>query len=141
MDRLWLTSARAMALVCCVVAASGAICGAARAAEAAFPYGRELMLDVPPMKGSKRVPMLEVDEKGLADIDLWCGSVKGQMVIAGDTITILTGNKSEGSCPPERAQADDDMLAALNQVTNWKREGEILTLIGARSMRFRLQTN
>lgn len=141
MHRLWLTSARAMTLAACAVAAGGAICGAARGAEQAFPYGRELMLDVPPMKGVKRVPMLEVDEKGLAVIDLWCDSVKGQMVIAGDTITILTGNKSNGSCPPERAQADDDVLAALNQVTNWKREGDILVLTGARTMRFRLQTN
>ena len=140
MIRPWTTLRRA-ALPLAFGAAAATLLAPAVAAQAEFPFGRELLLDVKPMKGSKRVPMLEIDDKGLADIDLWCGSVKGQMVIAGDTITILTGNKSEGSCPPERAQADDDMLAALNQVTNWKREGEILTLIGARSMRFRLQTN
>src|SRR5690242_3953500 len=94
MHRPWLTSVCAMPLAALAVVASGAVCGPARAAEQAFPYGRELMLDVPPMKGSKRVPMLEIDEKGLADIDLWCDSVKGQMVVAGDTVTVLTGNKS-----------------------------------------------
>jgi heat shock protein HslJ len=115
--------------------------GAAVAVERAFPFGHELMLDVPPMKGSKRVPMLDIDEKGLADIDLWCNSVKGQMVVAGDTITILTGDKTERSCPADRAQADEDMLSALTGATNWRREGDVLTLTGARTMRFRLQTN
>ena len=106
-----------------------------------FPFGSELMLDVKPMKGSKRVPMLDIDDKGLAEIDLWCNSVKGQMVVAGDTITILTGPKTERTCPPERAQADDDVLSALNEVTSWRRDGDVLVLIGTRTMRFRLQTN
>ena len=42
---------------------------------------------------------------------------------------------------PERAQADDEVLGALNEVTNWRREGDVLVLIGTRTMRFRLQTN
>jgi heat shock protein HslJ len=70
-----------------------------------------------------------------------CNSVKGQLVVAGDTITIITGEKTERSCPPERAQADDEVLGALNEVTSWKREGDVLVLIGTRTMRFRLQTN
>ena len=114
---------------------------AAVAAERSFPFGSEMLLDVAPMKGSKRVPSLEIDAQGVAQIDLWCNSVNGQMVVAGDTITILTGNKTDRSCPPERAQADDDVLAALTGVTNWRREGDILTLIGSRTMRFRVQTN
>lgn len=138
MDRCWLTDRRAvMAVAACAVV----LAGAARAADQEFPFGRELMLESEPMKGSKRVPMLDIDEKGLAQIDLWCSSVKGQMVVAGDTITILTGQKTGQSCPPERSQADDAVLAALNEVTNWRREGEILTLIGPHPMRFRLQTN
>ena len=111
------------------------------AAQSDFPFGREFMLDAPPMKGSKRVPSLDIDEKGVADIGLWCSSVKGQLVVAGDTITIITGPKSERSCPPERAQGDDDMLSALTAVTNWKLEGDVLVLIGTRSMRFRAQSN
>lgn len=138
MHRPWPTNARAITvLAACALTMSSA----ARAVEQGFPFGRELLLDAAPMKGSKRVPMLEIDEKGIADIDLWCSSVKGQMVVAGDTITILTGNKTDRSCPPERAQADDEVLSALNQVTNWRREGDTLILIGGRTMRFRLQTN
>ena len=137
MDRPWLGKRRVMTLAVCALA----MVGVARAAEQEFPFGRELMLDVAPMKGSKRVPMLDIDPKGVADIDLWCNSVKGQMVVAGDTITILTGQKTERTCPPERAQADDDVLSALNEVTSWRREGDVLVLIGTRTMRFRLQTN
>ncbi len=137
MVRCWLTNPR----VTVAIAAFVMICGIARAADQGFPFGRELLLDVPPMKGSKRVPMLDIDAKGLAEIDLWCNSVKGQMVVAADTITILTGEKTDRSCSPERAQADDEVLAALNEVTNWRRDGDILMLIGARTMRFRLQTN
>jgi heat shock protein HslJ len=122
-------------------AAATACLAPAVAAQSEFPFGRELLLDARPMKGSKRVPMLDIDEKGLAEIDLWCNSVKGQMVVAGDTITILTGEKTERSCPPERTQADDDVLSALNEVTSWRREGDVLVLIGTRTIRFRLQTN
>jgi heat shock protein HslJ len=140
MIRPWTTFRRA-ALTLALGAAAAALLASAVAAQSDFPFGSELMLDVKPMKGSKRVPMLDIDQKGLAEIDLWCNSVKGQLVVAGDTITIITGEKTERSCPPERAQADDEVLGALNEVTSWRREGDILVLIGTRTMRFRLQTN
>jgi heat shock protein HslJ len=67
--------------------------------------------------------------------------VKGQLVVAGDTVTIITGPKTDQSCSPERMQGDDDMINALNAVTNWKLEGDTLVLIGARTLRFRTQSN
>lgn len=140
MTSRWTTLRRA-ALVLALGTAATALLASGVAAQSEFPFGSELMLDVKPMKGSKRVPMLEIDQKGLAEIDLWCNSVKGQLVVAGDTITIITGEKTARSCPPERAQADDDVLGALNEVTSWRREGDVLVLIGTRTMRFRLQTN
>ncbi len=140
MIRPWSTLRRAALAVALGIAGTACLAPAV-AAQPEFPFGHELMLDVKPMKGSKRVPMLDIDDKGVAEIDLWCNSVKGQLVVAGDTITIITGEKTERSCPPERAQADDDVLGALNEVTNWRREGDILVLIGAKTMRFRLQTN
>jgi heat shock protein HslJ len=140
MTRPWPTLRRA-ALALALGIAATAMLAPAVAAQSQFPFGSELMLDVKPMKGSKRVPMLDIDQKGLAEIDLWCNSVKGQLVVAGDTITIITGEKTERACPPERAQADDEVLGALNEVTGWRREGDILVLIGTRTMRFRLQTN
>ena len=44
------------------------------AAGDAFPFGTTLMLDVAPMRRSKRIPMLEIAENGAASIDLWCAS-------------------------------------------------------------------
>jgi heat shock protein HslJ len=110
-------------------------------AQAAFPYDREFRLDVKPMRGSKRIPGLEIGANGDATIDLWCNSVQAKLVVAADTITILTAPPPEMSCPPDRARGDEDLLAALNEVTNWRMEGEFLVFTGGKSLRFRLNTN
>jgi heat shock protein HslJ len=140
MHRPWLTLRRATLASAFGTALAGGVASVA-SAQSAFPFGREFLLDTQPIKGSKRVPMLDIDEKGIADIDLWCTSVKGQLVVAGDTITIITGPKTDRACPPERMQGDDEMLAALTAVTNWKLDGDVLVLIGTRTMRFRPQSN
>ncbi len=106
-----------------------------------FPYGRELMLDVNPMRGSKRVPILDVGENGIAEIELWCNRMKAQLVVAADTVTIITGEISARQCAPERARADDELIAALNQVTSWRVENFALVLTGGPTLRFRMQTN
>ena len=111
------------------------------AAETSFPFGHQLMLDVRPMKGSKRVPVIDIDDNGVAEIDLWCNTVQGQVVVANDTITIVTGTKTERECPPERAQGDGELLAALTQVTNWRRDGDRIELTGATTLQFRIPTN
>jgi heat shock protein HslJ len=110
-------------------------------ADSTFPFGHELLLDARPMKGSKRVPILDIRANGAAEIDLWCNSVQGQIVVASDTITITTGEKTERQCEPERMRRDDEMLSALSQVTNWRRQGDTLILSGPRTIRFRLETN
>ena len=106
-----------------------------------FPFGRELRLDVNPMPGSKKVPVLDIGDRGVAEIDLWCGSVKAQLVVAANTITIITGEKSSQPCAPDRVRADDELLAALNQATNWRMENSALVFTGGKTLRFRLQTN
>jgi heat shock protein HslJ len=106
-----------------------------------FPFGKELFLDARPMKGSKRIPIIEVAENGAAAIDLWCNSVQAQLVVVNDTITVLTGPQTDRSCAPERARGDQEMMEALQQVTNWRRDGDSVVLIGPRSLRFRLPTN
>jgi heat shock protein HslJ len=112
-----------------------------RALAQTFPFGAELMLDVNPMRGSKKVPILDIGARGAAEIELWCNSVKAQLIIAANTITIVTGEMSARQCAPERARADDELLAALNQVTNWRMEKSALVLIGGTTLRFRVQTN
>ena len=110
-------------------------------AQSAFPFDRDLVLDVRAMRGGKRLPVLAIGPDGRAQIDLWCKRGQGQAVIAGETITIAMGAMKDEPCVPERAQADEEMIAALSQVTGWSRKGDLVTLAGARPLRFRLATN
>ena len=129
-------------LIVCIALLAGALAASSVAeAQAAFPYDREFRLDVKPMRGSKRIPGLEIGANGDATIDLWCNSVQAKLVVAADTITILTAPPPEMSCPPDRARGDEELLATLNEVTNWRMEGEFLVFTGGKSLRFRLNTN
>jgi heat shock protein HslJ len=110
-------------------------------AQAEFPFERDLVLDARPMRGSKRVPILAIGADGQAQIDLWCKRGQGQATIAGDTITIAVGAMNEEPCSPERTQADEDLLAALAQATNWSMRGDVVILTGAKPLRFRAATN
>ena len=110
-------------------------------AQSEFPYDRDLMLDARAMRGGKRVPVLSIEQSGRAQIDLWCKRGDGQAAIAGDAITITVGAMKDEPCTPERAQADEEMLAALAGVTNWSARGNAVTLSGAKTLRFRAATN
>lgn len=110
---------------------------------AEFPYDQELLLDVAPMRGSKRVPSFEVDAKGNGAIELWCSTVPAQFIVAGDTLTIMTkpSTNTNMECDPDRMRADNDLLDALHAVTGWRMEDTVLTLTGAEDLRFRLSTH
>lgn len=129
------------ALVLALGAAVMAVGSLASAANSSFPYDRELLLDAVPMKGSKRLPSLDIGANGATEIELWCNAVRAQIVVVEDTITIMTGAKTERRCPPDRIKSDEGLLSLLLQVTNWRREGDLLILTGPRTLRFRLQTN
>jgi heat shock protein HslJ len=111
------------------------------ATEGSFPDDSTLLLDAKPMKGSKRVPILQIESKGEASIDLWCNTVAAQLVVVDNTITIILGPQTEKQCDPDRMQADEDLLAALQQVTTWRRQDDLLVLQGERSLRFHVSTN
>jgi heat shock protein HslJ len=131
-------------LVCLVVLAA---VPAAFAAERSFPDDGEFMLEAKPMKGSKRVPILEIESRDAASIDLWCNRVHAQFVVVGDTITIILGaptapQYSTGQpCDPDRMRADDDLVAALQQVETWQRQDDVLILQGQQALRFRLSSH
>jgi len=128
----------------CVVAfAACALSGivAADAAERGFPYSSELIMDAKPIRGSKRVPMLVIGAKGEAKIEGWCNNVEAQLVVAADTLTILTGASTEQQCPPDRMRADEELMAVLMEITHWRRDGDVLTLRGTKTLRFRSMTN
>lgn len=119
-----------------------AVVPGAALAETDFPYDSELIMDVAPMRGSERIPNMDVDSRGMLDLQMWCNRVQGQFVVAAHTVTVLTRAVSQQACPPERAQGDEQLLTALSQVTTWRRRGDTFELIGGpRILRFRLPTN
>jgi heat shock protein HslJ len=127
------------ALLWGVVAVCGAV--AAVAAEHAFPFEQELLLDTAPMRGSNRVPGIEVLNNGWATIDLWCASGRGRVQVDGAAISIVPQSMTPAACPPERSQRDADFLAVLTQVTTWRLEGDTLVLIGPQTLRYRVSSH
>ena len=71
--------------------------GPAAIAEESFPFDHELILDAAPMRGSKRIPIIEIAENGIASIQLWCASVRGQANIGADSIAIVAGEAPTGT--------------------------------------------
>lgn len=106
-----------------------------------FPFGMELTLDAAPMRGSKRVPLIEIGNNGEVQLSLWCKSATGQLSVAGDSVVFVPGQIRDDGCPPDRAAADDSLVAALSEATGWKRQGDQLTFTGAKPLRFLLLTN
>jgi hypothetical protein len=121
-----------------VVAAFGA---APAHAQEEFPFGMEMTLDAARMPGSKRIPDLDIGDSGEVILELWCKGGKGQFSVAGNTVIFVIGEMENRPCPPERAQADDDLIAALGDAATWKRQGDIVSFIGTKTLRFRLNTN
>ena len=106
-----------------------------------FPFGLEMTLDAGPQPGSKRRPNLEIGDAGETRVELWCKGGKGQFSVAGDTVVFVAGAMDARDCPAARAQLDDDLLANLSAATNWKRQGDAVTFIGPKPLRFLLNTN
>jgi hypothetical protein len=106
-----------------------------------FPFGLELTLDVSRQPGSKRIPTLEIGDAGEAILELWCKGGKGQFSVAGNTVIFVPGPLEDRSCPAARAQADDELVAALSEAATWKRQGDFVTFIGTRTLRYRINTN
>jgi hypothetical protein len=132
--------ARQVASISLILLASIAALREARA-ETGFPFGMEMTLDAPPQRGSKRVPDLDIGDNGEVVLELWCKGGKGQFSVAGNTVIFVAGPLEDRACPPARAQADDELVAALSEATNWKRQGDFVSFIGTRTLRFRLDTN
>ena len=111
------------ALVLAVVAFKPALAHA----DEGFPFGFEMTL--------------EIGDNGEATLELWCKDGKGQFSVAGNTVIFVPGPLQDRSCPPARAQADDDLVAALGEAATWKRQGDLVSFIGTRPLRFRINTN
>jgi hypothetical protein len=123
-----------------VLLAAALNAGPARADDG-FPFGMAMTMDVARQPGSKRLPNVEIGDNGEAVLELWCKAGKGQFSVAGNTVIFVVGPLEDRACPPARAQADDELVAALSEVTNWRRQGDFVSFIGAKTLRFRLDTN
>jgi heat shock protein HslJ len=106
-----------------------------------FPFGLEMTLDAARQPGSKRLPTLDIGDSGETTLELWCKGGKGQFSIAGNTVIFVAGALEDRACPPARAQADDELVAALSEAATWKRQGDFVSFIGTKPLRFRLNTN
>jgi heat shock protein HslJ len=110
-------------------------------AEGEFPFGLEMTLDVARQPGSKRLPTLEIGDNGAAVFELWCKGGKGQFSVAGNTVIFVPGAIEDHACPAARAQADDQLIAALSEAATWKRQDDLVLFIGSKPLRFRINTN
>jgi heat shock protein HslJ len=115
--------------------------GASLAQQAEFPFDSEMFLDAAPMPGSKRIPNIVVQPTGAIVLEMWCNRVEGQVVVAGDTITVMLGQPTERSCTPEQTDRDAELLKAFTETTNWRWECDDLLLIGAKTLRFKEATH
>lgn len=119
-----------------------ASCGLAPALAAEeFPFGLEVTLDVPPQPGSKRIPNLEIGDRGEARLELWCKGGVGQFSVAGNTVIFVPGAMDNRTCSPAQMQMDDALLAELTDATTWARKGDYITFTGRTTLRFHLNTN
>jgi heat shock protein HslJ len=110
-------------------------------ADNGFPFGTEMTLDVDRQPGSKRIPNLEIGDRGEVVLELWCKGGKGQFSVAGNTVIFVAGAMENRACPPERAQQDDELIAALTDAGTWKRQGDFVSFVGPKTLRFRINTN
>ncbi len=110
-------------------------------ADDGFPFGLEVTLDASRQPGSKRIPSLDIADNGEVVLELWCKGGKGQFSVAGDTVIFVAGPLEDRACPPARAQADDELVAALSEAATWKRQGDFVSFNGTRPLRFRINTN
>src|ERR1700754_4901626 len=110
-------------------------------ADNGFPFGLEITLEAAPQPGSKRIPSLDIGDNGEVILSLWCKSGKGQFSVANDTVIFVPGPLDDRSCTPANAQADDALVGALSEAATWKRQGDFVSFVGARTLRFRLNTN
>lgn len=147
MSMFRLVAGRLAFVLCSVLALRPA--GSNLSAAEPFPFDRPLVLDIKPMPPLKRVPILTVEAEGGATIDLWCKTVRGRAEFSGDAIKIEAGPlpdampqyMAEGQCTDQRMAADEEMLAALTQVTSWRQQGGMVILTGATAMKFRPSSN
>jgi len=120
---------------------AAAVNAAPARAEQGFPFGMEMTLEAARQPGSSRLPTMEIGDSGEVTLDLWCKAGRGQFSVAGNTVIFVAGPLQDRACPAARAQADDDLVAALSEAATWSRQGDLVSFNGTKPLRFRINTN
>jgi META domain len=139
--RAWMFSAKLCLRRAALAVLVATACSFPARADDGFPFGLEMTFDAARQPGSKRLPTLDIGDAGEVVLELWCKGGKGQFSVAGNTVIFVAGPLEDRSCPPARAQADDELVAALSEAATWKRQGDFVSLIGTKTLRFRINTN
>jgi hypothetical protein len=132
MLRWWSMSALAAAVI---------VLAAAPAQAQNFPFDQEMLLEVRPLPGSRRVPMLEVHRDGKAAVDMWCHSAVAEFAVTGNEVKFTFVSAKPENCTPERIELDQKMAKELMEITHWRRKNDIVELIGPTTFRFRISTH
>ena len=53
----------------------------------------------------------------------------------------VAGPMEDRGCPANKAQLDDELVAALTEASTWKRQGDVVSFVGSRTLKFRINTN
>jgi hypothetical protein len=106
-----------------------------------FPFDQEMLLEVKPLPGSRRVPMMEVHPDGKGTVDLWCHTAVAEIAISGSEIKFNFVSAKPENCTPERIELDQKMAKDLLEVTSWRRKNDIVEFIGSTTFRFRISTH
>ena len=106
-----------------------------------FPFDQEMLLEVKPLPGSRRVPMMEVHPDGKATVDMWCHSAVAEIAVTGNEIKFTFVSAKPENCTPERIELDQKMAKDLLEVTQWRRKNDIVEFVGPTTFRFRISTH
>lgn len=136
-------------LVQAALAALALLLPAAATAADEFPFDQELILEARRIGNVKRLPILTVEPNGNAVIDLWCKTVPARVQVSDGAVKIESAPLPEelpsmmvaGQCSPERMQADQDLIAALTQATDWRRQNGAIVIGGPTVLRFRASSH
>jgi hypothetical protein len=126
--------------VCVALVVLGVTIVFARAQD--FPFDQEMLLEAQRLPDSRRVPMLEIQSGGRANVDLWCHNAIAEVAITGGEIKFTFTSATPQGCTAERIELDQAMAKGLLAVTSWRQEDDIVVLTGpAATFRFRLSTH
>ena len=92
-------------VVLAAVLSLAAVMHEASASGQGFPFDHELRFDANPMRGSKRVPGLQITKNGAAYPPLVRPAASGHAVVIENQITIVPTAMQDNQCPADRLRA------------------------------------